>query len=176
MRIDVTDELATIGRAWAAVGQPASWDGYIQGACDALSLVSGEPAGQLEAQLRAGATPSVAGPRLATVQSPVADAIPVGPPRALPETNVDQGLGFFALDPNGGGMPVERFAEPLKEADLTQPPAGPVPGSMAERFEAALEDGDPALMPLDDDTYAEVMSEIRSGAAKGPWQPPPDAG
>lgn len=188
MQINPADDLDALAAAWAAAGSPTGragapspWDGYIQGACWALARVSGMPADDLEAYVRAAAAPAPAapiGPRDATpipagiapapvFAAPTTPTVPASPLQMPggPDTE-DQGLGFYARDPltGRGVMPVTRLADPLPEADMTVAPAPPTPGSYSDEFEHALEAGDPALMPMDDDTYAAVMDEIRNGS------------
>lgn len=148
MRINVDDELAQLAE-WAPTPD------FMQGACWALSRVSGIPADVLVGRV---AVPSATPP----TPVPVAPAAPDGP---LVDADGNEVLGVYP-----GIGPITKFADPLVPADMTVPPAPPSADSMAARFADAQAAGDPIALPMDDETLAAVEAELaaaRSAAAAG---------
>lgn len=169
MKITVDDEIADLA-SWGAD------DRFVAGACWALSRLSGIPADVLAG--RVGLSGSIE-PRpqnlnggvevlrpegVAVLNPPVGPAVP-GPPipdlAAIPGVVVaappppDEVLGYYP-----GLGPITKLADPPKAADMSQPPAPPSKDSMAEAFRQGQEAGNPAALPMDPETLAEVEAEL----------------
>lgn len=166
MKINVDDELAGLA-ALAPSADPA----FLRGACWALARLSGLPADVLERRVLAGAAPAVA----PLAPMPAVPAVPAPPFVSVTETPVGPAevvgdLGFYP-----GVGPIVKLPDPPTPADMTSPPAPPRPGSMADMAAAAVEAGDPAALPMDPETLAEVEAELAAiqaanGAARGSGQ------
>lgn len=160
MRINVEDELAELAEWYS--DDPV----FVRGACWALARVAGVPADVLERKvLRPGSPLAVPAPvptSSPTEPSPVAAPALVAP---------DPGPEVLGMYPGIG--PITRLADPLTPADMTRPPAPPSGTSMAEAFAAGQAAGNPAVLPMDDATLAEIDAEIEAARARVAAPPAP---
>lgn len=141
MRFNVDEELAEL-REWYR-DDPA----FVRGACWALSRFTGVPGDVLERRV-------LAAPSDGPVAAPLLPATPE-PALSPPHIVADAPLGIYP-----GIGPITRLADPLTPANMDEPPTAPSADSMAAAFERARAEGNPAALPMDEETLAAVEAEL----------------
>lgn len=164
MRFDITDELMVLSQLHREHPDDLATQASIEGAAWALGQLTGRPALDIIAEVHraAGSTVSpllVRTPEAAAV-SPGASTPPQGGPGpmgSMAHPSMDQGLGIYP-----GVGPITSLPEPLSYADMSKPPAPPRPGSYSDLAQQAVDAEDPAALPMDEETLAEVNAEIEA--------------
>lgn len=176
MRFTVDDDLQQLALATNA-NLTAPVTEFQKGAIWALARVVGVDPIVLEARFRQMSGPVAAPSGYPDTGVPVAGQPAVLEPAVQPPQQAPIGTAMGPGLPAPGHPdqvgyypmlgPIVSFGEDQPEADLTQPPAAPVKGMADEWREAvAAPDPDPALLPMDDETLAEVEAEIAAASAR----------